>query len=60
MSIAIVGKKMEEFKQNYVEFIPTMCGFQFRPDKEDLANKIYQHYFINDKNLKNETALEQV
>jgi hypothetical protein len=58
--IAIVGKKMEEFKKNYVDFIPTMCGFQFRQDKEDLAKKIYHHYFPNDKNLKDEIALEQV
>lgn len=60
MSLAIVGNKIEEFKQNYVEFIPTMCGFHFRQDKEDLAKKIYQHYFRDDKNLKDEIALEQV
>lgn len=52
--------KMEYFKQNHVSFIPIMCGFQFRSDRENLARMIYQYYFSVSNNLKDETALEQV
>ncbi len=51
---------MEEFKQNPVEYIPSMCGFQFRPDKKNLAKMIYQYYFSDNKSIKDEVALEEV
>jgi len=51
--------KIEYFKQNHVNFIPIMCGFEFRSDRENLARKIYQYYFSDNSNLKDETVLEQ-
>jgi len=50
---------MKYFKQNHVSFIPIMCGFQYRPDRENLARRIYQHYFSDNNNVTDETALEQ-
>lgn len=51
---------MEDFKNNHVKYIPSMCGFQFRSDRDHLAKMIYKHYFLEDPNLKDEIALEQV
>lgn len=51
---------MAEFKQNYVRNIPSMCGFQFRLDRENLAKKIYNHYFVDNNNDDDATALEKV
>jgi len=50
---------MEFFKQNHVSLIPIMCGFQYRSDRENLAQMIYQYYFSDINNLKDGTALEQ-
>ena len=51
---------MAEFKQNNVRYIPSMCGFQFRPDRESLAKMIYNRYFVDNNNDDDATALEKV
>lgn len=58
--IAFFGEKMEEFKQNHVKYIPRMCVFQYRVDRDLLAKMIYKHYFLEDPNIKDEIALEEV
>ena len=52
------GGKIDEF--DALKHIPSMCGFEYREDKKDLAKLIYNHYFDRNESSSNSTSLEDV
>lgn len=54
------GGKIGEFENNPLGHIPSMCGFEYRADRTDLAKLVYKHYFEKNEKSANSTSLEDV
>lgn len=57
---SVVGKDLEEFNKDPIDSVQYIIGMEKRKNGREIAEKVYDHYFVKNKNKETHQQFSEV